>query len=149
MLGSMREPHPILKAFQASSGPLKMTDPISSLLMGEILEMDPEAGTAVLAFAPDERFKQGGGIIHGGIVTTLLDSALALAAFTRLAEGQSFATVSLTTHFLRQALPGRHLARARLDRMGGRLIFASAELFRDGDETPLATGTAVMAMTRS
>ena len=120
----MREPHPILKAFQASGGPLKMTDPLSGLLMSEIIDLDAEAGTAVLAFEPDERFKQGGGIIHGGIVTTMLDYALALAAFSRLEPGQSFATVSLTTHFLRQALPGRHLAKARLDRMGGKLIFA-------------------------
>ena len=144
----MSEPHPILTAFQASPGPLAMTDPISSLLKGEILEMEPVGGTAVLAFEPDERFKQGGGIIHGGIVSTMLDSALALAAFTRLQQGQSFATVSLNVHFLRQALPGRHVAKARLDRMGARMIFASAELFREGDAAPLATGTAVMARTR-
>ncbi len=144
----MSEPHPILTAFQASGAPLAMTDSISSLLKGEILGMDPVAGTAVLAFEPDERFKQGGGIIHGGIVSTMLDSALALAAFTRLQQGQSFATVSLNVHFLRQALPGRHLAKARLDRMGARMIFASAELFRDGETAPLATGTAVMARTR-
>jgi len=144
----MREPHPILEAFQAASGPLKMTDPICSLLKGEILALDPGAGAAVLAFEPGEQFRQGGGIIHGGIVSTMLDTALALSAFTRLHAGQSFATVSLTTHFLRQALPGRHLAKARLDRLGARMIFASAELFRDGDEAPLATATAVMAMTR-
>jgi len=78
----------------------------------------------------------------------MLDYALALAAFSRLEPGQSFATVSLTTHFLRQALPGRHLAKAKLDRMGGRLIFASAELFRAGDDAPLATATGVMARTR-
>jgi uncharacterized protein (TIGR00369 family) len=145
----MTEPHPILAAFQAASGPLKMTDPISSLLHGEIIDLDPETGSALLAFTPDERFKQGGGIIHGGIISTMLDSVLALAAFTRLRAGQSFATVSLTTHFLRQALPGRHLASARLDRMGARMIFASGELRREGDDTPLATATAVMAMTRT
>ncbi len=71
----MSEPHPILTAFQASGAPLAMTDSISGLLKGEILGMDPVAGTAVLAFEPDERFKQGGGIIHGGIVSTMLDSA--------------------------------------------------------------------------
>ena len=145
----MREPHPILRAFQASTPPLVMTDPLAKSLKGSILELDPEAGQAVLAFEPDEGFKQGGGVIHGGIVTTMLDYAMALAAFTRVAEGQSFATVSLTTHFLRSALPGRHLARARLDRTGARMIFASAELIRDGETQPLATGTAVMAMTRT
>ena len=144
----MREPHPILRAFQASTPPLVMSDALATSLKGAILELDPESGRAVLAFEPDERFKQGGGVIHGGIVTTMLDYAMALAAFTRVTEGQSFATVSLTTHFLRSALPGRHLARASLDRTGSRLIFASAELIRDGETQPLATGTAVMAITR-
>ena len=144
----MPEPHPILKAFQAHGAPLPMTDALARSLKGSILELDPEVGAAVLAFEPDEGFMQGGGVIHGGIVATMLDYAAALAAFSRVAEGQSFATVSLTTHFLKSVLPGRHLARARLDRLGGRLIFASAELFREGDEAPLATATAVMAITR-
>ncbi len=144
----MPEPHPILKAFQAQGAPLPMTDALARSLKGSILELDPEVGAAVLAFEPDEGFMQGGGVIHGGIVATMLDYAAALAAFSRVAEGQSFATVSLTTHFLKSVLPGRHLARARLDRLGGRLIFASAELFREGDEAPLATATAVMAITR-
>ena len=144
----MVEPHPILQAFQSSGSPLVMNDPLAVSLGGAILELDPEAGRAVLGFAPDERFKQGGGVIHGGIVTTMLDYAMALAAFSRAAAGQSFATVSLTTHFLRSTLPGPHLARARLDRMGGRMIFASAELMREGAAAPLATATAVMAVTR-
>jgi uncharacterized protein (TIGR00369 family) len=144
----MREPHPILQAFQSAGPPLAMRDPLGIMLAGSILELDPEAGRAVLAFSPDERFKQGGGVIHGGVITTMLDYAMALAAFSRAAAGQSFATVSLTTHFLRPVLPGPHLARAGLDRMGARMIFASAELLREGDPAPLATATAVMAMTR-
>ncbi len=144
----MHEPHPILQAFQSAGAPLVMPDALAVMLAGQVLELDPEAGRAVLAFSPDERFKQGGGVIHGGIVTTMLDYAMALAAFSRAAAGQSFATVSLTTHFLRSTLPGPHLARARLDRMGARMIFASAELLREGDTAPLATATAVMAVTR-
>jgi uncharacterized protein (TIGR00369 family) len=145
----MREPHPILKAFQRSGPPLQMTDALARSLKGAVLELDPEAGVSVLRFEPDESFKQGGGVIHGGIIATMLDYALALAAFSRVREGQSFATVSLTTHYLRQVLPGPHLARARLDRLGGKLIFASAELRREDEDAPLATATAVMAMTRT
>ena len=78
----------------------------------------------------------------------MLDYAMALAAFSRAAPGQSFATVSLTTHFLRSTLPGPHRARAKLDRMGARMSFASAELIREGDGALLATATAVMAITR-
>jgi uncharacterized protein (TIGR00369 family) len=142
------EHHPIVQAFLKSGPPVKMIDALGGLLKGEILELDPGAGRAVLAFEPDERFLQGGGVIHGGIVTTMLDYAMAMAAFSQLGPGRSFGTVSLTSHFLKSALPGRHLARAGLDRMGGRLIFASGELLREGEDAPIATGTAVMAITR-
>ncbi len=145
----MHEPHPILKAFQAAGAPLAMNEPLARSLKGAIVEMDPDTSGAVLAFEPDESFKQGGGVIHGGIVATMLDYAMALACFTRVATGQSFATVSLTTHYLRSVLPGRHLVRARIDRKGARLIFVSADLVRDGEDEPLATATAVMAMTRT
>jgi uncharacterized protein (TIGR00369 family) len=144
----MREPHRIARAFRGAGGPLRLTDPLSGLLLSELLELDSEAGAALIAFEPDDRFKQGGGLIQGGIVTAMLDYALAMAAFSQALDGQSFATVSMTTHFLRPTLPGRLLARGRLDRMGGRMIFASAELFREGEEAPLATGTGVMAITR-
>jgi uncharacterized protein (TIGR00369 family) len=125
-----------------------MTDSLAVSLKGEILSMDAEAGAAAVAFEPDEGFLQGGGVIHGGIVSTMLDYGLAMAGFTRIGKGHSFGTVSLTVHFLKPVLPGRHLVRARLDRMGRSLIFASAELSREGHEGPLATGTAVMAVIR-
>ncbi len=144
----MGEHHPIVQAFLKSGPPVKMIDALGGLLKGDILEMDVEEGRAVLAFEPDARFLQAGGVIHGGIVTTMLDYAMAMAAFSKLGAGRSFATVSLTSHFLKSALPGRHLVRAALDRMGGRMIFASGELFREGDAEPLATGTSVMTVTR-
>ena len=138
--------HPILDAFLKSGGPLTMNGPLAEALKGQILEMDRDAGTALLAFDPGDQVLQTAGVIQGGIVAAMLDFAMALAAFSRLAADKSFGTVSLTTNFLKPALPGRHLARARLDRMGTRMIFASAELSRDGSKTAIATATAVMAI---
>ncbi len=144
----MSEHHPILQAFLKAGAPLAMTDPLAVSLKGAILEMDAEAGRAVLAFEPDGGFLQGGGVVQGGVVIAMLDYAMALAAFSRLQPGASFGTASMTGHFLKPVLPGRHIARATLDRMGARMIFASAQLFKDGSDAPLATGTAVMAVTR-
>ena len=145
----MSEPHRFLRGFLAHGGkPVAIPGALPESLKAWILEMDPEAGSAVLAFEPDERFLQTGGLIQGGIVTTMLDYAMAMAGFTRVGEGRSFATVSLTVHFLKPVLIGRHLVESRLDRIGSSLIFASASLRRDGAEAPLATGTAVLAMTR-
>ena len=140
--------HPILEAFlKAGGGPVAMREPLAASLKGEVLALDPAAGSAVLAFDPGEQFLQGGGAIQGGIVAAMLDYAMALAAFSRLPAGKSFGTVSLTTHFLKPARPGRHLARASLDRMGASMIFASGTLMKEGADSPLATGTAVMAIT--
>ncbi len=143
----MSDHHPILAAFLKAGGPAPMTEPLGQSMNGVILEMDPIAGAAVLAFDPGDQFLQGGGAIQGGIVTAMLDYAMALAAFSRLPAGKSFGTVSITTHFLKPARIGRHIARASLDRMGASMIFASATLAKDGADSPLATGTAVMAIT--
>ena len=138
--------HPIYAAFLASGGPLAMTGPLAEALKGVVMEMDPAAGVAAVAFEPGGQFLQGAGVIQGGMVGVMLDYAMAVAAFARLTRGRSFGTVSLTTHFLKPALPGPHLAKARLDRMGARMIFASAELYKHGSESPVATATAVMAI---
>ena len=143
----MIEPHRFLKAFQDRSGqPLVMIGALAESLKGSILELDVEAGSAVLAFEPGEQFLQTGGLIQGGIVTTMLDYAMAMAGFTRVGAGRSFATVSLTTHFLKPTLPGRLIARAKLDRMGAKMIFASGDLLKEGATTANATATAVMAI---
>lgn len=143
----MSEQHPILKAFLRQGGPLPIPGPLAESLKGSTLALDPEAGTALLAFEPDERFLQGAGVIQGGIVASMLDFACAVAAFGRLPAGKSFATVSLQTSFLKPCLPGPHRASARLTRMGGRVIFAEAELRRDGSDGLIATASAVMAVT--
>ena len=39
----------LVRAFQASGAPLRLTDPLSGLLMSELLELDPEAGMIVSA----------------------------------------------------------------------------------------------------
>ena len=143
----MSEPHPILKAFLEHGGPRPIPGPLAESLKASILALDPEAGTALLAFEPDERFLQGAGVIQGGVVAAMLDFACAVAAFGRLPAGQSFGTVSLQTSFLKPCLPGPHRASARLTRMGARVIFAEAELRRDGSESLTATASAVMAMT--
>ena len=140
--------HPYLEAVLQAGRPVKMRDGLAVSLGGEVLSMDPDSGAAVIAFEPDERFLQGGGVIHGGIVSTMLDYGVAMSGFCKVGKGRSFATVSLTVHFLKPVLTGRHLVESRLDRIGSSLIFASASLRRDGSEAPLATGTAVLAMTR-
>jgi uncharacterized protein (TIGR00369 family) len=109
------------------------SNPLARELAGELLELDKERGAVTLAFAPPERYAQGAGVLQGGIVTAMLDFAMAFAAHVRLAaDERTFATASLTVQLLRPAPPGRYVARGRIVRAGRKLLFAEADVVADG-----------------
>jgi acyl-CoA thioesterase len=86
-----------------------------------------ERGAATLALEAREDLTRMGGILHGGAIVSLLDSAAAFAALTLLEPGTTTVTVDLTTHFLRPVSAGRIEARARVIRQGRRVSIISAE----------------------
>ena len=142
-----RKHHPIVaEFFERGPGPLTRAGQLAIELKGSLLAVDPEAGTALSAWEPGEMFLQGAGVIQGGIVTAMLDYAMALVCFIRVAPGKTFGTVSMTTNFIKPAMPGRYLAKARIDRAGARMMFVSSELYRDGSDGLVATACTVMAI---
>ncbi len=123
------------------------SNPLAQDLDAQIVALDQEQGTAVLAFAPSARFVQGAGVLQGGIITALLDFAMAFAAHARLArEERAFATATLTVNLLRPAPPGRYLARGRIVRAGSRLLYAEAELIAATGEDGFARASALMPL---
>jgi len=69
-------------------------------------------GKAVLTMPFTVKLAQGMGLLHGGAVTTLADTAAAMAIKTLLPEGTHFATVEMTTRFLAPVRGGTVTARA-------------------------------------
>jgi uncharacterized protein (TIGR00369 family) len=57
------------------------------------------AGTAILTMPFRAVHCQGAGLMHGGAVTALADTALAIAIKTLLPEGTNFATIDLSLRF--------------------------------------------------
>ena len=105
------------------------SNPLARELGGEILELGTDGGLAVLAFNPPARFAQGSGVLQGGIVTALLDFAMAFAAHAKLlGDDRGFATASMNIQFLRPAPPARYIARGHIVRAGRKLLFAEAKL---------------------
>lgn len=84
-------------------------------------------GEATFALEMREELTRMGGIAHGGVLASLLDSAAAFAVHTLLAPGERTVTVDLTVHFLRPVGEGRVEARARVLRAGRRVVIISAE----------------------
>ena len=99
-----------------------------------------ERGAATFALDVREELTRMGGILHGGAVVSLLDTAAAFAVHTVIEPDARTVTVDLTVHFLRPASAGRIEAQARILRRGRRVCILSVEA-RDADAEIIATAT--------
>ena len=86
-----------------------------------------ERGAATFALEVREELTRMGGILHGGAVVSLLDTAAAFAVHTVIEPAVRTVTVDLTVHFLRPASRGRVEATARVLRRGRRVCILSVE----------------------
>jgi uncharacterized protein (TIGR00369 family) len=80
--------------------------------------------------------------LHGGVVSSLVDTAGGAAAWSALGPGESVSTVDLRVDFLEPArLAGPLRAEARLLRKGNRVCHVRVSVTQDG--VPVAEGSAV------
>ncbi len=86
-------------------------------------------GRATLRMPFKVKFAQGGGLLHGGAITTLADTAVAMAIKSRVPPGTRFATVDLRVRFLAPVRKGWVEARAWIARWEGRDLEGRAEVF--------------------
>ena len=110
--------------------------PFLQLLGIEVESVAP--GTATLVVHVREELMRNDGIVHGGVIASLIDSAFAFAIIPLLDEGERTVTVDMTIHYLRPVSNGAAKAVARVVRAGRRVITVSAELF-DANEKLAAT----------
>jgi uncharacterized protein (TIGR00369 family) len=85
---------------------------------------------AVLKLPYREEITNGSGTVHGGILATLADTAIAFALSTNFDGKMGFATSDLTVHFLRRAR-GDVFARARIVKKGARVNVGEVEIVDD------------------
>jgi uncharacterized protein (TIGR00369 family) len=90
----------------------------------------------------------GGSIVHGGLVGTVLDTAMGGACATVLDERESFLTADLRVEFIRAARPGLLRAEGRVVRKTKRVVFCSAELY-DADGLHLASARCTQVLRAS
>lgn len=84
-------------------------------------------GEATLALETREELMRMSGIMHGGALASLLDTAAAFAAISLEESSERTVTIDLNMHFLRPVSAGRVEARARVLREGRRVLIITAE----------------------
>ncbi|MDP2821380.1 MAG: PaaI family thioesterase [Sulfuritalea sp.] len=99
----------------------------------------------VLAIRIEDRHTNIRHIAHGGFLVTMVDTALGIVVSSSREPPQPIVTVSLTTNFVASAEHGDWVeAHVDIDRMGGRLAYASCSL--TVGERRIMTGTGVFAL---
>jgi uncharacterized protein (TIGR00369 family) len=115
-------------------------------LLGIVIESAAD-GRAVLTFPFNLKLAQGGGVMHGGALTTLADTAVAMAIKSLLPEGTIFATTDLTMKFLAPVRQGQVKAIAQVDGPSGRDFIGRAELL-DNDGILVASFASTFRVAR-
>lgn len=114
--------------------------PYAHLLGIEVDEVT--SGTAKLGLNLRRELTQNHGVIHGGAIASLIDSATAFAIIPLLGPKERVTTVDLTISFLRPLTNGRVTAAAKVVRAGRRLFVVSAEVTgKDGKLAATALST--------
>jgi len=96
-----------------------------------------EAGEAELLLEVREEFLQGQGLVHGGILAALLDSALGQAVESL---GAKVVTAELSVSYLRPVREGVLLARGGPPTPGRHLLHAAGEALLEGKRVAFAKG---------
>lgn len=123
----------------------EIPSPPIALLLGFTLAETGE-GSAVFTVEPGEHHYNPIGVVHGGLLATVLDSAMGCAVQTTLPAGVGYTTLELKTNFVRPALrttgPLRCTARVlhrgrRSATAEGSVVDAAGKLYAHGTTTCL------------
>jgi len=85
-------------------------------------------GAATVHLPVRDELKQNLGVVHGGVIAALLDTAAALAIITLLEPGEASTTIDLTVQYLRPITEGFVSAHGRVRRAGRRVISVTIDL---------------------
>ena len=105
--------------------------PFERLLHITIVAASEGRATLTMPFLVD--YAQGAGLMHGGALVSLADTAVVMAIKSLLPEGSHFATIRLETRFLLPVKKGVVTARAQVVSRVDRTIEGQATLFDDQD----------------
>jgi uncharacterized protein (TIGR00369 family) len=97
------------------------------------LRLRPEAaeGRAVVRWTPPLHYQGYAGVLHGGVISTLVDETMAHAAISLVRRA---ATAELAMQFLKPVMTGRELeVRAEVREQKRRIVYVTAEVIQDGE----------------
>ena len=100
----------------------------------DIWPVSAEPGRIVFEGMPSARFYNPMGIVHGGWIATLLDTAMGCVVHAGLKPGQTYATIEMKTAFVRPVSQrtGKLRCEGTLLHLGARVASSEGKIFDEG-----------------
>jgi uncharacterized protein (TIGR00369 family) len=119
--------------------------PICQLMGYDIVSA--ESGRVVFTCEPDESAYNGIGVVHGGLVCTLLDSVAALALHSRLPQVRGCTSVEIKVNYIKAVRLGSGLltATGTVVKAGSRIAFTEG-VVSDASGAVVATASSTLAV---
>ena len=96
------------------------------------IEIAPGRCTTYIEFRPELVGDPRRGVLHGGVVTTLIDATAGAAVYAAIPAGTALATLDMRIDYLKPAEPHKRLyASAELYRLTRRIAFVRASAYQD------------------
>jgi uncharacterized protein (TIGR00369 family) len=108
--------------------------PFERLLHMEIVAAADGQAVLTMPFLID--YAQGAGLMHGGALVSLADTAVVMAIKSIVPPETHFATTHCETRFLAPVKQGMIIARARVQKQEGRILQGQATVY-DEDNRPV------------
>ncbi len=108
--------------------------------------LDIEEGKVSFGCTPDRSAYNPIGMVHGGLVCTLLDTVIGCAVHTTLPARVGYTSIEIKVNYLRPVHTGVELlARGWVIKPGRRVAFADAEVLgADGKQVATASGSCLI-----
>ena len=119
-----------------------MNLPFSKFLGLKLSRLGDGKAVMILNYRKDLVGDPKTGVLHGGVITTLLDSCCGAAVMTAGDPKTSTATIDLRIDYMRPAKPERTIiAEAMCYRVTNSVVFVRANAQDGTKKTPIATAT--------
>ena len=98
-------------------------------------------GDARVTLDAGDRHLNPHGTVHGGLLATMVDTAMGAAVATTTEDGEAPVTIEMKVTYLEPGKPGRLVADAHVRKRGRRITIVEAEIVQDDDVVAHAIAT--------
>ena len=114
--------------------------PFADLLGFTVRREGDGHGSAQITLDPQRHFNPQG-VAHGGVAYALADTAMGVALYGTMRNGQMCATINITINYIAPIRGGELICRARVVNGGKRVAHLAADIFNGEQLVANATGS--------